>query len=339
MANNAFKIPKAQQLSSGSWRCEVQVNGERYSFVDADKDEAIRKAMLCKLSYGGNSDDIRKTHELLTIGDAIDRYIANRNKVLSPATIKSYKSIRKYRFQSVMDKPLSEHINWQAVINDESDAVTAKTVKNAWGLVSSALKEYKVPLPSLTMPQIVRNEHEFLQPEQIKTFVKAIEGHRFELPYLLALHGLRRSEICAVKKSNIKNDTIIVSGSKVYDEDGNLVERKENKTVDSKRSVPIMISRLNDLVIQCNTEYVCPYSPSILTHPLNTVCRQNDLPEVGLHGLRHSFASLCYHLHISEMECMKLGGWSDVNVMRKIYTHLADIDDKSAEEKLRSFFT
>lgn len=338
MASNTFKIPKAQQLSSGSWRCEVQINGERYSFVDVDKDEAIRKAMLCKLAYGGNSDNIRKTHELLTVGDAIDRYIADRSKVLSPATIKSYRSIRKYRFQSVMDKPLSEQINWQAVINNESYAVTAKTVKNAWGLISSALKEYKVQLPNLTMPKIVNNEHEFLQPEQIKTFVKAIEGHRFELPYLLALHGLRRSEICAVKKSNIKNDTILVSGSKVYDENGNLVERNENKTVSSKRSVPIMIPRLNALVSQCDTEYVCPYSPSILTHPLNTVCRQNNLPEIGLHGLRHSFASLCYHLHISEMGCMKLGGWSDINVMRKIYTHLADIDERSAEERLRSFF-
>ncbi len=335
---SSIRIPKAEQLPSGSWRCRVYIDGKIRSFVDTDKDEAVRKAMLCKLTKSNDPDKIKKSHEMMTVGDAIDKYISNRSKVLSPSTIKSYKSIRQYRFQSIMNKQLSYTFDWQLIINNEAGEVTAKTLKNAWGLVSSALKEYNVAIPSVRLPQIVKNEHEFLQPEQIRIFVKAIEGHRFELPYLLALHGLRRSEICAVKKSNIKKDTIVVSGSKVYDEDGNLVERKENKTVESKRSVPIMIPRIKSLAIQCDTEYVCPYSPSILTHPLNTVCRQNDLPEVGLHGLRHSFASLCYHLHISEMECMKLGGWSDINVMRKIYTHLADTDRISAEQKLKEFF-
>lgn len=334
----SIKIPTARQLSSGSWRCEVYINGQRYSFVDKDKDEAVRKALLCKLTQDSDPDTIKKSHDLLTIANAIDNYIDSRSNVLSPSTIKSYKSMRKYRFQSVMDLPLSSAINWQAIINDEAGEVSAKTVKNAWGLLSTVLKENHVAVPSVRLPQIVKNEHEFLQPEQIKILIKAIEGHRFESAYLLGLHGLRRSEICAVKKTDIKKDKIIVSGSKVYDEDGNLVERKENKTVASNRTVPIMIPRLSELAKKCDTEYICPYSPSIMTHPLNTVCRQNNLPEIGLHGLRHSFASLCYHLDISEMECMRLGGWSDIHVMRKIYTHLSDVDRKSAEDKLKEFF-
>ena len=335
---SSIKIPTARQLSSGSWRCEVYVNGERYSFVDKDEDEVVRKAMLCKLMKDSNPASIRKSQDLLTIGDAIDHYISDRCNILSPSTVKGYKSMRKYRFQSVMDLPLSSAVNWQSVVNDEAGAVSAKTVKNAWSLLATVLKDRGVAVPSVRLPQIIKNEHEFLQPDEIKAFVKAIEGHRFEIPYLLGLHSLRRSEICAVKKSDIKNNRIYVSGAKVYDENGTLVERKENKTVASNRYVPIMVSRLNALVNECETDYLCPYSPSILTHPLNTVCRQNDLPEVGLHGLRHSFASLCYHLHISEMQCMEFGGWNDIHVMRKIYTHLADADRKNAENKLRDFF-
>ena len=334
----SIKIPTARQLSSGSWRCEVYINGQRFSFVDKDKDEVIRKALLCKLTQDSNPDAVKKSQELLTIADAIDNYIDSRSNILSPSTIKGYKCMRKYRFQSVMGLPLSTAVNWQAVINDESGEVSAKTVKNAWGLLATVLKENHIAVPSVRLPQIVKNEHEFLQPDQIKILVKAIEGHRFELAYLLGLHSLRRSEICAVKKSDIKKDKIIVSGAKVYDEDGNLVERKENKTVTSQRTVPIMMQRINVLSNKCDTEYLCPYKPSILTNPLNTVCRQNNLPEIGLHGLRHSFASLCYHLHISEMQCMEFGGWSDIHVMRKIYTHLADVDRKSAEDKLKDFF-
>lgn len=338
MSNSSIKIPTARQLSSGSWRCEVYINGERYSFVDKDKDEAVRKALLCKLTNSGDPDNIRKSHELLTIGDAVDKYVQDRSNVLSPSTVKGYKSMRKYRFQSVMDKRLSDKINWQAVINDEAGEVSAKTIKNAWGLMSAVLKENNVFVQNIRLPQIVKNEHEFLQPDQIKILVKSIEGHRFELAYLLGLHGLRRSEICAVKKTDIKKDTIFISGAVVYDENGDLVQRAENKTFNSKRSVPIMIPRLKKLASQCETEYLCPQKPSVLSHPLNTVCRQNGLPEVGLHGLRHSFASLCYHLRISELQCMEFGGWSDINVMRRIYTHLADADRKNAEDKLLDFF-
>ena len=336
MAN--IKMPKARQLPSGSWRCEVRVDGKKYSFVKGTEDEAIRMAMLCKLQRDTNPAVRKQAQELITIGEAVDKYISDRSNVISPSTVKSYKSMRNYRFQSVMDRPLSDAINWQSVINSEAKLVKAKTIKNAWGMLSSVLRENNIPVDNVRLPQIITNEHEFLQPEQIKTLVKAIEGHRFETSYLLGLHSLRRSEICAVRKSDIKDGNILVRGAKVYGDNGKLIERKENKTRKSNRKVPIMIPRLSDLVIQCDTDYLCPYNPSSLTHPLNTVCRANDLPEVGLHGLRHSFASLCYHLGISEMQCMEFGGWSDIHVMRKIYTHLADSDRTDAEKKLKSFF-
>lgn len=334
-----IKLPTAVQLPSGSWRCRVQINGKTYSFVEDTQEEAESKALLARLQKPDTRGERSSLLEQTTISQAIDNYISDRSKVLSPSTIKGYKSMRKYRFQSVMDLPLSANINWQAVVNDESDEVSAKTLKNAWGLLTAVLRSYKLYVPDdITFPQIIRKEHTFLQPDQIKILVQAIEGHRFELAYLLCLHGLRRSEAFAIKKSSIKNGVIRVRGAKVYNQDGEFIEREENKTVESNRDVPVVIPRLSVLAAKCDTEYLCPYKPSSVTHPLNTICRQNELPEVGLHGLRHSFASLCYHLGISEMKCMAYGGWSDITVMRKIYTHLAEADDKSAEEKLKGFF-
>ena len=35
---------------------------------------------------------------------------------------------------------------------------------------------------------------------------------------------------------------------------------------------------------------------------------------------------------------MKLGGWSDIQTMRKIYTHIAEKDMIRAEDKLQKFF-
>ena len=64
-----------------------------------------------------------------------------------------------------------------------------------------------------------------------------------------------------------------------------------------------------------------------------------SVPGIGVHGLRHSFASLCYHLGRSERETMAIGGWKDQNTMRKIYTHISEADLKKANEKLAAFFT
>jgi integrase len=57
-----------------------------------------------------------------------------------------------------------------------------------------------------------------------------------------------------------------------------------------------------------------------------------------MHGLRHSFASLSYFLGIPEAETMRLGGWSDPSVMRKIYTHLASTLKTDARTRLQAFF-
>lgn len=333
-----IKLPNAHMLPSGSWRCQVMINGVRKSFVADTEDEAVRLAMLHKLSGSNDEADLKQAHKMLTFSQAIDRYLAERDSVLSPSTIKSYKSYQKHRIQSVMNLPLSANINWQQVINREAKEVSPKTIKNIWGMVTAVLNDNKVPYKDPALPALIKNDPVFLEPDDIKILVKAIEGHRFEAMYLLCLHGLRRSEACAVRPENIKDGYILVRGAKVYDKDGNLIMRQENKTYESHRNVPIMIDRLNVLAKECSTEFMFMGKPSSTTHPLQTICRQNGLPEVNLHQLRHSYASLCYYLGISEMQCMEYGGWNDIQVMRKIYTHLARKSRNDAEKKLKEFF-
>ena len=71
---------------------------------------------------------------------------------------------------------------------------------------------------------------------------------------------------------------------------------------------------------------------------IRAACERAGLPNVGVHGLRHSFASLAYHLGLSEKETMKIGGWSDYGTMRRIYTHLSDSDALRGENQMRDFF-
>lgn len=47
---------------------------------------------------------------------------------------------------------------------------------------------------------------------------------------------------------------------------------------------------------------------------LNRLCAANGLPEVGVHGLRHSLASLAASLNFSERATMLMGGWDDIAI-------------------------
>ena len=184
----------------------------------------------------------------------------------------------------------------------------------------------------MQLPQKIREEHEFFQPEQIKKFVKIIEGHENEAQFLLCLHGLRKSEMLAVTDSDVKDGYIYVRGSIIRTEANTYVSRDSNKTELSRRKVPIFIPRLEKLSLEQNCR------PDTIGRRFQRLCEENDLPQIGLHGLRHSFVSLCYYLSISLMVTMKYGGYSNPSVVQSIYTHLADAELKDSESKLKRFF-
>lgn len=125
-------------------------------------------------------------------------------------------------------------------------------------------------------------------------------------------------------------------------EDNKLVQKETNKNISSRRVIPILIPELIHAVEaippERRTGLVYDANPTTLYWKINTLCTDNGLPEVGVHGLRHSFASLAYHLGLSEQETMELGGWSDYNTMRKIYTHLAQTDRLKGQNKIAAFF-
>lgn len=312
----------AHKLPSGNYRVQFYKDGKRHSVTRPTAYEAEREAMLL---MNGNIPD-------LTLHEAIDCYINERKNVLSPSTIVGYRVIQRNRFQSVMHLPIADKIRWQQVVNDEALKISPKTLYNSWGLVKAILTTYGVAVPRVQLPQRITEEHGFFQPEEIKTFVKLIEGHENEAQFLLCLHGLRKSEMLAVTDSDIKDGYIYVRGSIIRTESNTYVSRDSNKTVKSRREVPIFIPRLEKLSLEQNCR------PDTIGRRFQRLCEENDLPQIGLHGLRHSFVSLCYYLDISLMVTMRYGGYSNPTVVQSIYTHLANRELKDSEAKLKQFF-
>ena len=344
-----MKIPTARQLPSGSWFCRVRVDGQDIPITRDTEKEAIAEAMAIKAGI----KEAAKQPKKKTVYEAIDDYIVARKNILSPSTIAGYRRIQKHRFESMMKKDIHKltAADWQRAVNleakvrsqrDSSKTISAKTLKNAWGLMTSVIAEATGEEITVRLPQIVPHQKAWLTAEQIPDFVKLIKDDPIEIPALLALSSLRRSELINLRWSDVdlQNDVLKVDGAAVFDEDGTLVRKEETKNASSRRTVPI-IPPLHEALEKAEHrgDYIVTWHPNSIMCRINRICEKNGLPKVGLHGLRHSFASLAKHLGMPEDAVMEIGGWSDHNTMRKIYTHISEADVTKHSQNFTAFFS
>ena len=330
-----MKIPTPQKQKSGVFCVRMRLNGKNVTVYGNTESECKKNAAAIKSEH--LTGKVLQTKCTLTVTQAIDKYIKEHGK-LSPSTVCGYRNIQRNVFQPSMNL-MADNVNWQKII--DRDEHSAKTIKNAWTFIRSVLRYVNVEPPNVRLPQVQTAERSFLDPEQIPIFLDAIHGKSYELAAILGLHSLRRSEIMDVtyKDIDLINSIIHVHGAAVVDEHGKLVHKKENKNASSTRDVPIMIPRLKELVEAGGDGYVVTINANNVYRGINRVCEKNNLPLVGVHGLRHSFVSLAYHLGWSEIATMKVAGYSDFQTMRKIYTHLSEQDKTKSVNSMKDFYT
>lgn len=343
-----MKIPNPRKLKSGTWFIQLRLGGESIPVSARTKKECITKAQFIKAEYkAGKRGQAEKTPRAPTLEEAIDAYIARRKAALSPSTIRGYTVIKRTRFLSLMEMEITKITpdDWQKACDAElAKPCSAKTIKNAWGFISSAVLEATGnPAPKVKLPPVIASDRPFLEPEQIKPFIAAVRGTNVEIPALLALSSLRKSEIVALRWENVdlEKKLIKVRGAAVIDANNQVVRKKENKNATSARVVPIMIDELYEALKAAQKESgpIIDYWPNMIYKRINSVCKRNGFPLVGVHGLRHSFVSLAYHLNVPEKIVMEIGGWSDYQTMRRIYTHIAKSDVAKYTEHFKGFFS
>jgi len=340
-----MKVPEPRKLSSGKWFIQLRLGGESISVSDPDKKECVRQAQFIKAEYLAGRRK-RAGEEAPTLSAAMGSYIIQRSNTLSPATLRGYRIIQRNRFQDEMPRRLDEikPNEWQGIINKEAGRCSPKTLKNAWGFLRSVIKDATGNYPpEVKLPSIAPPDKPFLAPDQIKIFVKAIYETPYAVAALLALSSLRISEIEALEWQDIPEHPkfIRVAGAVVPDEHNQKIKKRQNKNATSTRNVPIMIPELAAALERDRQPSgpVMPQDQGTLRRAIRRVCDENDLPYIGVHGLRHSFASLAYHLQIPEKIAMEIGGWADATTMHKIYTHIAKSDIERYQTAMTRFYS
>lgn len=334
------------KLPSGSWRLKVYLgkdeSGKRIyqSVTNVNKRECIRIAN----ELAQHHREITRNPAMMTLGEAIDKYIKMKDGVLSPATIRGYDNIRRNHLQPEMNmqiKNINNHVA-QAAINREAKSNSPKTVANVYGLLKTVVGQFTITKLNVTLPQSEDFEGNQLTKEQCGILVKALEGDSAEIPILLALFlGLRRSEIMALEYSDwdSSTNTLKISKAKVPDKNGHFIQ-KTTKTKKSKRTLQVpdyLAAKLN----QCEAEgkRFCTIHPSAVSRHLTDICDKMNLPHMRLHDLRHQNASIMLSLGTPDKYAMERGGWSSITTMKKIYQHTMDAKREEVNSNMDKYFS
>lgn len=324
-----MKVPTPKQLPSGSWHLRIKIDGTSHSITKPTEQECLAEYMALK---AGRKTAPSQSPGSLTLSQAIDRYIDRRQPpVCSPSTIAGYRRIQQQRFQSAMPLQLSriKPAQWQRFVNIESRLCAPKTLRNAWNFIAGVVFEMTGERPAVNLPQKVKRSKGYLKYHQIMPFLDALAGGPAYIPALLAISSLRQSEILGLRWSavDLEQGVLYVREVAVRDEHGKLVYQEVTKTAASRRTVPL-IPPLRDALAAAERRgtYVPTIGDEAMRDRFKKAAAAAGVPYVGIHGLRHSFASLAAHLGLREETAMAIGGWSDIYTMKAIYTHIPEED-------------
>jgi len=320
-----------EQLKSGSYRIRQMYQGKLYSLTvkelpsnkDAQRmiDEKIQKA---------------SAYDRYSFKVAADKYVSAKSNVLSPSTIRGYKSI----IRNIPDDFKRMHIGdidtfaLQKLINRYSSDHSAKSTHNLSGFVCSVLGMFRPNAKfQLTLPQKPHKTNYTPSHDDVVRLLNESKDTEFYAALYLAALSCRVSEICAVTMDDLNGDELTINKALVRAEKG-FILKETPKTDASNRTITLP----HELVewIQ-NKGYIYRLYPLQIDKYLRRTLPKLGIPFFSPHKLRHFFASYSHDLGYSDAMIQGLGGWSTDLVMKRIYRH--SMNEKEAKQSIKADFT
>ena len=320
-----------------------------------------------KDQYDAFEKECLQTMTAESVADLLDAYInMQRIKGLKETTLKGYESYAKrlkLTFKGIKAKDLTpyqiEKFIASAVKGEPRKGypkkASPKTIKGYVSLLSSSYKmairnkllTYN-PCDAVVIPKQKKPESTVLTKEDIPKFVDALEDTTQDLKvvYELALFcGLRRSEIMGLMNDdvNVTWSTIAIKRTRHRISCDDIIQ--DTKTERSRAVIKVPEFVMDDIVklmkeheedpfienpflIQYAAE---PMRPDYAKRQIKEFTKEHGLPDVTLHGLRHTFASM---LNASgEFDIAEISAalrHSNIGTTLNIYTHLFESETKSS---------
>lgn len=318
-----------EKLPSGNFRITKQINGKRYRFtLDHRPNKHEIEEMVSDIKKESGTYSAKDT----TFKDAFESYLQLKSAVLSPSTIKSYSSDYRQLSEDFTDLKINEidQTIVQKEINTIAARVSPKTVRNVHGIISSVLKMFRPYLAlATTLPQAKRIEMAIPEKDDCTTIIDAVRGTEYYVPFILAICGLRRSEIMAITADAIDGCNLHIHKAQVASLDG-LTVKDNTKTTESTRHIIIP-----EDVAELIKKEGCAYKghPNNLIRHLHRIQDQYGIKRFRFHDFRAYYASWAHAIGIPDQYIQEAAGWKSDYTMKKIYRRTMQKEYQESQKK------
>ena len=204
----------------------------------------------------------------------------------------------------------------------------------------------KNPNLKANKPKREHKEKRFYDINQVKKLLDVLDNESVKYKTLIQLaldSGARRSEICALRWSDINMETHMMSITKSLKVVEGVIDEKTTKTESSKREIMLSDSTIKQL--EAYREWQNAYKlinkqrwigtddriftaidgsymfPGTCDHILRKIVKKYNLDPICFHELRHTCASLLINSGIDPKTVSKRLGHADTSITMEIYTH------------------
>ena len=316
--------------------------------------------------------------ERQTVSQFLDRWLEDVVKQSTrPRTYDSYAQvIRLYiapalgRHQLTKLEP--QHI--QAMMNDllkrggqDKTGLSPRTVSYTRAILRKALNQAvkwgQVPRNVAVLvdaPRAKRHTIAPLTPEQGRVLLTAVQGHRLEALYRVAVSlGLRVGETLGLRWEDINLEAGTLRVNMALQRRKGSRELVEPKTDQSRRtlSLPTVLiaalrvhrtrqleerlaagSAWHDQGLVFPSTVGTPVEPRNLTRHFKSVLQAAELPDIRFHDLRHTAASLLVAQGVHPRTVMEILGHSQISLTMNTYSHVLQPAQREAAAHMDTLF-
>ena len=355
MANRAKHEGTFSQRKDDIWQGRIQLAGKRQTVYGKTKREAQLKIKELVERFNAGVQAKPKNYTIsewadIWLNDHIRLEVRENSFIALKQLIKGHvkpevghihlQTLRVPHVQAMVQNKLKQGLS----------PATVKKIRNAL----HAVIEYAVkmellirnPVKLVAVKNVDRPEIKSLSREQTQRLLHEAQGqYLYPAILLLALTGLRRSEVCGIKWSdiNFEAETLYIQRAVVKCGSYNLLIH-DTKTARSRRLIPLpqtVLAALKNLKeTNSSSEYVFsrpngqPIYPESIYDRLRVLGKRIGVPRINVHMLRHTAASLLLEAGENPKVVQELLGHSSISITMDIYSHVIPGMKKQAINKL-----
>lgn len=343
-----------RKRADGRWEARIILaDGSRQSFYAKTRQEAARE--LAQAVHDRNQGTIVSSDHR-TVAQYLDVWLAQVQHEVEPSSLVRYERVVRTLLKPGLGEMQVARLTAQHVQTFYANMLKAGTsvsnVRYAHVVLHVVLDTaVRIGLTSrnvadiVDVPRLRRREMTPFTEEQARAFLEACIGHPYEALFVLALAtGMRRGELLALKWDDIDFDTASLQVQRTLQKSLRGYVFAKPKTTRSRRRIALSATVLAALkrhrAQQAETrlklgdawtdlDLVFPsavgrmYEPSnFVRYQFKPIIKRTGLPNVRLHDLRHTAATLLLAKGVNPKVVSEMLGHSNVSITLNVYGHV-----------------